>query len=66
MSGEDLKGWLGEELVDESYDDESLMKPAFAMNDGRKAAESTAVQSPVEVSDDDEELSHQSTAFKTP
>ncbi|CAB3981919.1 Hypothetical predicted protein [Paramuricea clavata] len=51
VSGEDLKGWLGDKFEDESNDDESIMNPVFAMNDKRKVAASTTLQPqvPVEV-----------------
>jgi hypothetical protein len=65
VSGEDLTGWLGDKFEDESSDDESHVNPVFVMNDKRKTAASTTVQVPVEVSDDDAELSHHSKVSKS-
>ena len=40
VPGEDLEGWLGEKLADElsTSDDESLLKSAFATNEGKRDA----------------------------
>ena len=55
VPGEDLKRWLDEKQEGESSDDDSLMKSAFEMNNGRKAAKSTTVPVKVELSDNDDE-----------
>jgi hypothetical protein len=60
-----FKGWLGDKFEDESSDDESIMNPVFAMNDKRNVAASTTVQVPLELSDDDAELSHHSKVSKS-
>ncbi len=56
VPGEDLQGWLGDKVEDESSDNGTLMKPAFKINDEKKAGKSTTAQVPVEVIDDDVEL----------
>ena len=55
VPGEDLKRWLDEKQEGESSDDDSLMKSAFEMNNGREAAKSTTVLVKVELSDNDDE-----------
>ena len=64
VPGEDLEGWLGEKLEDEVSDDESLLRPAFDINDRKRAAENVTMQVPVEVSDDDVDLSENSKVLK--
>ena len=65
VPGEDLEGWLGEKLVDELSDDESLLKSALATNEGKRDAKKVTLQVPVEVSDDDVELVDNSNILKS-